>query len=92
MEEGPSARELSDRLVDVARAAFDRGDLEQARSTLERAHRAQPSSPHPAVGLAQVHHRLGDRAAACEWIERAIQLRPRRDAYRTMQRSLGCRR
>ena len=81
-------RRRSDALVTAARRHLDDGDRDGAESRLLEAHRIAPFNPHPSFALARIYADEGRIDLARRWIDRAIDLRPRRTQYRAFRRAL----
>ncbi|AKF11170.1 hypothetical protein DB32_008319 [Sandaracinus amylolyticus] len=81
-------RRRSDALVAAARRHLDDGDRDGAESRLLEAHRIAPFNPHPSAALARIYADEGRIDLARRWIDRAIDLRPRRTQYRAFRRAL----
>lgn len=61
-------------------SALQAGDLEVAEKAFDQALKANPRMPQPMIGLADVALRLGKRAQAQQWLEKAVQIAPNDDA------------
>lgn len=61
-------------LVEEADSAYERGELERARTALEEASRVDPENPEILNKLAFVTSKTGDRIKAIELYERSLEL------------------
>ena len=68
---------------DQAVAAFQRGDIEQARKLAEAAERSEPSAPlHHLLGL--IDCRMGRLDGGIEWLRKASEAEPSNVGFRVM--------
>ncbi len=63
--------------VTLGRALLETGDLAAAEEALSRVHVAAPENLTALKGLAEIHHRRGDRQAALALYTKAIESGPR---------------
>ena len=78
-----AARKLSDPRLDVAEAAFGRGDLDAALAAYQQVAADDKTSYEARVYAGDVYFRKHDTARAAEWFQRAIDVDPDREtAYR----------
>ena len=81
-------------LLHAVQQHLARGDLAQARATLDQLIRAEPQRADLAFQMSRICFELGDRAATLDHLRRALQLSP--DDARLQQsaaerfRHLGC--
>jgi tetratricopeptide (TPR) repeat protein len=69
-------RDDHDLMLQVGRALFREGVLDQARRFFELAVTAHPDSADAAACLGYAAHRLGDEGGALYWLRRALELAP----------------
>lgn len=81
----PTTTGLSgDALTRLGDTAQDAHDYAAAANYYRQALNADPGNPHAYVGLAHVSLRSGTRADALAYAQHAVQVRPRRAAYRIL--------
>jgi len=69
-------REDHDLMLQVGRALFREGVLDQARRFFEMALSAHPDSAEASACVAYAAHRLNDEGGALHWLRRALELDP----------------
>jgi tetratricopeptide (TPR) repeat protein len=62
--------------VTLGRALIETGELQVAQDELTRVHAAAPENLAAIKGLAEIHHRRGERAEALSLYSRALELVP----------------
>lgn len=78
----PPTSSTGSSLLAMAGKALEAGDLRQAESGFRAASAAQPDSPMPWLGLAEVSERRGDLQQALAFVREAAELAPSRvEAY-----------
>ncbi|MGH7700320.1 MAG: tetratricopeptide repeat protein [Gemmatimonadales bacterium] len=73
---GLGFRDDHDLMLQIGRALFREGVLDQARSFFEVAATAHPESAEAAACLGYAAHRLSDEGGALHWLRRALELDP----------------
>jgi tetratricopeptide (TPR) repeat protein len=69
-------RDDHDLMLQIGRALFREGVLDQARRFFELAITAHPDSAEAAACVGYAAHRLGDEGSALSWLRRALELDP----------------
>jgi tetratricopeptide (TPR) repeat protein len=69
-------RDDHDLMLQIGRALFREGVLDQARRFFEVAITAHPDSADAAACVGYASHRLGDEGGALHWLRRALELDP----------------
>lgn len=80
----PTTGLSGDSLCRLGDTAQDAHDYAAAANYYRQALNADPGNPHAYVGLAHVSLRAGTRADALAYAQHAVQVRPRRAAYRIL--------
>lgn len=75
----------SDRMVAEGRQAFRRGERDEAIALFEQALELDRWNPRAAAWLARTHLAREAHGEAERWIDRAIELRPRRASYQRLR-------
>lgn len=73
-ESGGSSVSKADALIEEADAAYQRGEFENARMSLEKGFEMEPNNPEVINKLAFVTAKIGDRLKAIELYERSLEL------------------